>query len=98
MKVGYARVSTQDQQLHLQVDALQAAGCADIVQEKVSSAKDRPQLQLLLTRLRTGDTLVVWKLDRLGRYDFSLPEHIAAGELRPLRSPTSWEERLAEFP
>ena len=67
MKVGYARVSTQDQQLHLQVDALQAAGCADIVQEKASSSKDRPQLQLLLTRLRADDTLVVWKLDRLGR-------------------------------
>lgn len=67
MKIGYARVSTQDQQLHLQVDALQAAGCADIVQEKASSFKDRPQLQQLLTRLRTGDTLIVWKLDRLGR-------------------------------
>ncbi|HEX8350852.1 MAG TPA: recombinase family protein [Hymenobacter sp.] len=67
MKVGYARVSTQHQQLHLQVDALQAAGCADIVQEKASSAKDHPQLQRLLTRLRAGDTLMVWKLDRLAR-------------------------------
>ena len=59
MKIGYVRVSTQDQQLHLQVDALQAAGCADLVQEKASSSKDRPQLQRLLTRLRAGDTLVV---------------------------------------
>ena len=67
MKTGYARVSTQEQQLHLQVDALQAAGCTDIIQEKASFSKDRPQLQLLLTRLRAGDTLVVWKLDRLGR-------------------------------
>lgn len=67
MKVGYARVSTQDQQLHLQADALQAAGCVEIVQKKASSSKERPQLQLLLNRLRAGDTLVVWKLDRLGR-------------------------------
>lgn len=61
-KTGYAHVSTHDQQLHLQ-----AASCADIVQEKASSSKDRPQLQWLLTRLRPGDTLVVWILDRLGR-------------------------------
>lgn len=67
MKIGYARVSTQDQQLHLQVDALQAIGCKDIVLEKASSSKERPKLQELLTRLRAGDTLVVWKLDRLGR-------------------------------
>ena len=51
----------------LQQEPLQAAGCADIVQEKPSSSRDRPQLQILLTRLRAGDTLVVWKLDRLGR-------------------------------
>ena len=64
---GYARVSTSDQQLHLQTDALQAYGCAEVAQEKVSSVKERPALQHLLTRLRPGDTLVVWKLDRLGR-------------------------------
>jgi DNA invertase Pin-like site-specific DNA recombinase len=67
MKIGYARVSTQDQQLHLQVDALRGVGCVEIVEEKASAAKDRPQLQGLLGRLRDGDTLVVWKLDRLGR-------------------------------
>lgn len=67
MKTGYARVSTQDQQLHLQVDALRDAGCTNIIQEKASSSKERPQLQLLLTQLRAGDTLIVWKLDRLGR-------------------------------
>ncbi|TGD78600.1 recombinase family protein [Hymenobacter wooponensis] len=67
MIFGYARVSTADQQLHLQTDALNAYGCAEVVQEKASSGKDRPALQRLLTQLRSGDTLVVWKLDRLGR-------------------------------
>ena len=67
MIFGYARVSTPDQQLHLQTDALQAHGCAEVAQEKVSSVKERPALQGLLQRLRPGDTLVVWKLDRLGR-------------------------------
>ncbi|RTQ45117.1 recombinase family protein [Hymenobacter gummosus] len=67
MVFGYARVSTPDQQLHLQTDALQAYGCAEVVQEKVSAGKERPALQRLLTQLRAGDTLVVWKLDRLGR-------------------------------
>ena len=67
MLIGYARVSTQDQQLHLQLDDLQRTGCERIFQEKVSSGKDRPQLRLLIDSLRTGDTVVVWKLDRLGR-------------------------------
>lgn len=67
MVFGYARVSTPDQQLHLQTDALQAYGCAEVVQEKVSAGKERPALQRLLPQLRPGDTLVVWKLDRLGR-------------------------------
>ena len=74
MIFGYARVSTPDQQLHLQTDALQAYGCAEVAQEKVSSVKERPALQHLLTRLRPGDALVVWKLDRLGR---SLPHLLA---------------------
>ncbi len=68
MLVGYARVSTQDQSLHLQQDALQQAGCQKIFEEKASGAKDqREGLQKALTILREGDTLVVWKLDRLGR-------------------------------
>ncbi len=67
MLFGYARVSTQDQNLNLQLDDLRKAGCQKIFQEKVSSAKDRPQLQKLLETLREGDTLIVWKLDRLGR-------------------------------
>ena len=68
MSVGYARVSTQEQDLALQLDALQAAGCARIYTEKASGAqRDRPQLQAALDYMRADDTLVVWKLDRLAR-------------------------------
>lgn len=67
MLFGYARVSTQEQELHLQLDALRAYGCAQVVEEKASAAKERPALRGLLAQLRSGDTLVVWKLDRLGR-------------------------------
>ena len=75
MQIGYARVSTEDQNLSLQIDALQRVGCEKIYQEKISSrVAQRPALSMLLEHLRTGDTLVVWKLDRLGR---SLKELIA---------------------
>lgn len=68
MNVGYARVSTQDQDLALQLDALQAAGCERIFTEKASGAqRDRPQLHAALDYMRPDDTLVVWKLDRLAR-------------------------------
>jgi len=68
MKIGYARVSTQEQNLSLQLDALQVAGCDTIYREKVTSAKkERPELQKLMGQLRVGDVVVVWKLDRLGR-------------------------------
>jgi DNA invertase Pin-like site-specific DNA recombinase len=68
MKVGYARVSTHDQNLSLQLDALGRAGCQKIYQDQMSSMKaDRPGLQEALSYLRSGDTLVVWRLDRLGR-------------------------------
>ena len=68
MLVGYARVSTQDQDLALQLDALGEAGCERVFTEKASGAqRDRPQLQAALAYMRPGDTLVVWKLDRLAR-------------------------------
>lgn len=68
MKIGYARVSTKDQSLYLQVDALKKAGCKKIYSEHISGAKsDRPKLQEMITHLREGDSVIVWKLDRLGR-------------------------------
>ena len=68
MLVGYARVSTQDQNPELQLDALKGAGCERVFEEKASGAKrDRPDLAAALSFMRSGDTLVVWKLDRLAR-------------------------------
>jgi DNA invertase Pin-like site-specific DNA recombinase len=66
--IGYARVSTQDQTPQLQLDALKVAGCERSFVEKASGAqRDRPELQAALGYMRPGDTLVVWKLDRLAR-------------------------------
>ena len=74
--IGYARVSTADQDPALQVDALTNAGCARVFEDKASGAKtDRPGLAAALAFVREGDVLVVWKLDRLGR---SLPHLIEA--------------------
>jgi len=68
MLIGYARVSTQDQSLHLQQDALRQTGCQKIFEDKASgSLAQREGLDKALAMLREGDTLVVWKLDRLGR-------------------------------
>ena len=68
MKIGYSRISTSDQNLDLQTDALDKEGCNQIFSDTASGAKtDRPGLEEALSYLRKGDTLVVWKLDRLGR-------------------------------
>jgi DNA invertase Pin-like site-specific DNA recombinase len=74
MLVGYSRVSTQDQNPALQLDALTAAGCERVFTEKASGAqRDRPELAAAISYMRAGDSLVVWKLDRLAR---SLPQLI----------------------
>jgi DNA invertase Pin-like site-specific DNA recombinase len=68
MLIGYARVSSHDQNLELQLDGLKAAGCGKIYRDKVSgAATERPGLEEALKYIRPGDTLVVWRLDRLGR-------------------------------
>src|SRR5947209_6870363 len=68
MQIGYARVSTHDQTLNLQLDALKQAGCQQVYTDTVSGSQtERPGLTEALSHLREGDTLVVWRLDRLGR-------------------------------
>src|SRR6187549_3432646 len=77
--VGYARVSTDEQDLTLQIDSLTNLGinAGDIFTEKISGAKtDRPELNACLANLQQGDTLVVWRLDRLGRSMHHLVELI----------------------
>ncbi len=77
MKIGYARVSTADQNLELQLTTLKEAGCSRIYQEKISGAKkDRPELERLLDQLRPNDVVVVWKLDRLARSTHHLLEFV----------------------
>ena len=67
MKIGYARVSTNEQELGLQITALEKAGCDNVFTEKTSAVKNRPVFNYVLDLLREGDTLVIWKLDRLAR-------------------------------
>jgi DNA invertase Pin-like site-specific DNA recombinase len=75
VKIGYARISTDDQSLSLQLDALNQAGCQHIFRDIISGAKaERPGLTQALDHLRPGDVLVVWRLDRLGRSLRSLVE------------------------
>jgi DNA invertase Pin-like site-specific DNA recombinase len=87
MRIGYARVSTGEQKMDLQLDALQEAGCERIYDEKTSgAAKNRSELEKCLDSLRDGDTLVVWRLDRFGR---SLKDLVSKME--------TLEERGADF-
>ncbi|MDP1543079.1 MAG: recombinase family protein [Polycyclovorans sp.] len=79
MLIGYARVSTADQRPELQLDALRAAGCEQIFEEHISGVvRERPELTQCLRTLRSGDTLVVWRLDRLGRSLKDLVETITS--------------------
>src|SRR6201993_2038538 len=93
MKIGYARVSTLEQNLDLQLRALEKAGCKKIFREKVSGAnRDRPQFQRMLDQIRVGDTIVVWKLDRLARSTRDLLETMevmleAGGKFQSLSEP-----------
>ena len=86
--VGYARVSTQEQELQLQLDALKKAGCKKelIFVDKISGTKaDRPGLEKCLAELKPGDTLLVWRLDRLGR---SMPHLVSL--IEDLRIKRDW--------
>jgi len=75
MKIGYARISTKDQKLTLQLEALKKAGCNRIFREKVSGAfRNRPELNRMLDQLREGDVVTAWKLDRLARSTRNLLE------------------------
>jgi DNA invertase Pin-like site-specific DNA recombinase len=77
VKLGYARVSTLEQNLDLQLDALNAEGCKKIFTDKVSGVKSiKVEFEKLLAYARSGDTIVVWKLDRLGRSTVQLIELI----------------------
>jgi DNA invertase Pin-like site-specific DNA recombinase len=68
MRIGYARVSTHEQNLDLQLDELKRAGCEEVITDKISGAiSERTGLECIDNKLRKGDTLVVWRLDRLGR-------------------------------
>lgn len=86
MRIGYARVSTPDQNLDMQISALEAAGCDRVYSEKESGkTTDRPELEKLLAFLRPGDELVVWKLDRLGRTVKQLMELLAEFDARGVK-------------
>ena len=79
MRVGYARVSTQEQMLDSQTDAVGQAGCELVFTDKVSGVKvHKPEFERMMSYLRTGDTIVIWKLDRLGRSTRDLIELVEA--------------------
>ena len=77
MKIGYARVSTKDQHLDIQLQALRRAGCKLIYQEKVSGVgRSRPEFQNMMQHIRKDDVLIIWRLDRLARSTKMLLETI----------------------
>jgi len=83
MLIGYCRISTRDQKPHLQIDSLLQAGCERIFEETSSgSRRDRPELKAALEFMRPGDSLVVWKLDRLARSTRQLLETVELLEQR----------------
>jgi DNA invertase Pin-like site-specific DNA recombinase len=85
MRIGYARVSTEDQTLDLQKDALKRAKCREVYEEQATGKNTtRPQLEGCLKSLREGDTLVVWRLDRLGRNLADLVRLVAELEQRKI--------------
>jgi DNA invertase Pin-like site-specific DNA recombinase len=102
MLVGYARVSTIEQDTAMQLDALKAAGVHNIYQDKSSGVGPRPQLHLVLRRLRPGDTLVVWKIDRIARSLSDLLDIIqrvrnAGASIRSLTEPIDTSSSIGEF-
>lgn len=102
MLIGYARVSTNDQDTALQLDALHAAGVRTIYQEKGSGVGPRPQLQKALAALTQGDTLVIWKLDRMARSLLDLLSIIqalkaAGATIRSLTEPIDTSSPIGEF-
>lgn len=102
MLVGYARVSTLDQDTAMQLDALKRVGVRKIFQDKGSGVGPRPQLHVALSKLRPADTLVVWKLDRIAR---SLPDLLAiiqrlrdsGATIRSLTEPIDTSNPIGEF-
>lgn len=102
MLFGYARVSTRDQETRMQMDALGRAGVQRVFQEKASSVGSRPELQACLSRLRSGDVLVVYKLDRMARSLVDLLSIIdriraAGAEIRSLNEPLDTTSPLGIF-
>lgn len=101
--IGYARVSTEDQELRLQIDALERAGCGNIYQEKRSgAAKKRPELDRAILDLRPGDTLVVWRIDRLARSMRELLERLtqieaAGAQFRSLQESFDFNTAMGKF-
>lgn len=102
MLIGYARVSTLDQDTALQLDALKAAGVRRVYQDKGSGVGPRPQLHVALSKLQCGDVLVVWKLDRIARSLsdlLSIVERVrgAGACIRSLTEPIDTSSPIGEF-